>query len=175
MGRQLAVRLRSRGVPVGLALLAWAGVAAASSMDFASLVGPQSSGCTNLDAVPVQNTIDYQSAIQGIFDNHCIECHSGDPPLPGGLDLSAGGSWSHLFDVSSAQDPAFVRVVPNRPLQSLLFLKVNCSTPGVGMRMPLGGLPLQDDEQALIFDWIAAGAPSTVTDTVFRSGFELRG
>src|SRR5207342_201637 len=58
-----------------------------------SALEPAASGCTNLDAVPVQFTIDYQSAIQGIFDNHCIECHEGKDP-PAGLDLSAGVSWS---------------------------------------------------------------------------------
>lgn len=167
--------MHSNGIPVVLALLALASAAAAPPMDFGSLAWPEADGCTNLDAVPVQSTIDYQSAIQGIFDNHCIECHSGDPPVPGDLDLSAGGSWSHLFDVQSAQNPAFVRVAPNRPLQSLLFLKVNCDTPRVGMRMPLGRPPLADDEQALILDWIAAGAPPTATDTVFRYGLELRG
>lgn len=140
-----------------------------------SAIEPAASGCTNLDAVPVQFTIDYQSAIQGIFDNHCIECHSGDPPLPADLDLSAGGSWSHVFNVLSSQDPAFTRVVPNHPDQSLLFLKVNCDTPGVGQRMPFGGDPLQPEEQALIFDWIAAGAPSATTDVIFNGGFEVRG
>ncbi|MEO5624873.1 MAG: hypothetical protein ABIQ70_02550 [Dokdonella sp.] len=140
-----------------------------------SAIEPAASGCSNLDDVPVQFTIDYQSAIQGIFDNHCIECHSGDPPLPADLDLSAGGSWSHVFNVLSSQDSAFTRVVPNHPDQSLLFLKVNCDTPGVGHRMPFGGDPLQPEDQALIFDWIAAGAPSTTTDVIFSGGFDVRG
>lgn len=147
----------------------------AAALEVWSSPDPDASGCTNLDAVPVQFIIDYQSAIQGIFDSHCTQCHSGDPPLPAGLDLSAGGSWSHLFNVPSSQDPNFVRVVPNHPYQSLLFLKVNCDTPGVGVRMPYGGPPLPDAEQALILDWIAAGAPPATTDTVFRNGFEMRG
>jgi hypothetical protein len=142
---------------------------------FARSAKGEPSGCTNLDAVPVQFTIDYQSAIQGIFDNHCIECHAGKPPLPADLDLGAGGSWSHLINVSSSQDPLFTRVVPNRPEESLLFLKVNCDTPGLGHRMPFGAEPLQPEEQALILDWIVGGAPSSVTDTIFRGGFEIRG
>lgn len=133
------------------------------------------SGCTNLDAVPIRYAIDYQAAIQGIFNDHCVECHSGAPPLPAGLDLSAGGSWSHLINVASSQNPAFIRVIPDDPYTSLLFLKVNCDTPGVGQRMPFGGPPLDDDLQALILDWIAEGAPSTSTDGIFRSGFEMRG
>ena len=144
------------------ALVATGGIASAAS------------GCTDLDAVPVEYVIDYQAAIQGIFDNNCIECHSGDAP-PADLDLSPGGSWSHLVDVPSSQDPAYTRVLPNYPYQSLLFLKVNCDTPGVGQRMPFGGSPLSDSDQALILDWIAGGAPPTTTDGIFRSGFETRG
>lgn len=131
-------------------------------------------GCSDLDAVPIQYLIDYQSAIQGIFDDNCIACHSGDKP-PAGLDLSAGGSWSHIVNVPSSQDASFTRVLPDDPYRSLLFLKVNCDTPGVGHRMPFGLEPLSDDDQALIFDWIAGGAPSGSTDGIFRSGFELRG
>lgn len=132
------------------------------------------SGCTSLDAVPIQYTIDYQSAIQGIFDAHCIACHSGDLP-PADLDLGAGGSWSHLFNVPSSQDAQVLRVVPNHPERSLLFLKVNCDAPGIGQRMPFGELPLDASEQALILDWISAGAPSSVTDAIFRNGLEMRG
>lgn len=137
-------------------------------------IQPAASGCTNLDVVPIQFTIDYQSAIQGIFNNYCVECHEGKDP-PGGLDLSAGGSWSHLIHVPSSQNGTFIRVVPDQPLASLLFLKINCDNPGVGQRMPYNRDALQPEDQALIFDWIAAGAPSTTTDIVFSGGFEVRG
>ncbi|MEO7874515.1 MAG: hypothetical protein ABIR62_00170 [Dokdonella sp.] len=136
--------------------------------------GPLADGCTNLDAIPIQFTIDFQSAIQGVFDNHCIECHEGKDP-PAGLDLSAGGSWSHLIGIPSSQDAAFIRVMPDQPLASLLFLKVNCDIPGVGHRMPLNRDPLLEEEQALMLDWIRQGAPSATTDTIFRGEFEIRG
>ena len=132
-------------------------------------------GCTDLDSIPVEYVIDYQSAIQGIFNDRCVSCHSPEGGPPAGLDLTQGGSWSHIYDVPSSQDPSFIRVLPNQPYQSLLFLKVNCDTPGVGHRMPFGQEPLSADEQALILDWIAGGAPSTETDGIFRSGFETRG
>jgi hypothetical protein len=148
-------------------------VSIASAMQAAAAVTPAAEGCTNLDAIPIQYTIDYQSAIQGIFDKHCIECHEGKDP-PAGLDLSAGGSWSHLIHVPSSQDDTFIRVIPDQPLESLLFLKINCDTPGVGHRMPLNRDPLLDEDQALILDWISEGAPSSTTDTIFRGEFELR-
>jgi len=47
-----------------------------------------------------------------------------------------------------------LRVKPGAPAQSLLFLKVNCNVPGVGAPMPSGSMEFQ----ALIHDWIAAGA-----------------
>jgi len=143
-------------------------------MPVAGIAEPAAAGCTNLDSIPIAFTIDYQSAIQGIFDNHCVACHEGNDP-PAGLDLSAGGSWSHLIHVPSSQDGNFIRVIPDEPLSSLLFLKINCDTPGVGARMPRGKDPLSNDEQALILDWISEGAPPGTTDAIFRSEFELRG
>jgi mono/diheme cytochrome c family protein len=162
----LHARILSRGCVWGVAAALFAMRPAAAAGD--------AEGCTDLDGVPVQYVIDYQSAIQGIFDDNCIACHSGDKP-PAGLDLSAGGSGSHIVNVPSSQDASFTRVIPDAPYQSLLFLKVNCDTPGVGHRMPFGLKPLSDDDQALIFDWIAGGAPSGSTDGIFRSGFESRG
>lgn len=47
-----------------------------------------------------------------------------------------------------------LRVKPGDPARSLLFLKINCSSPGVGSAMPSGTLQFQ----ALVHDWIAAGA-----------------
>lgn len=170
------VESRERTQAVCRALLRCFLAAALAILAFAraSAIEPAASGCTNLDAVPIQFTIDYQSAIQGIFDNNCVQCHEGKNP-PGGLDLSPGGSWSHLINIPSAQNGTFIRVIPDRPLSSLLFLKINCDTPGVGARMPFGGDPLSEDEQALILDWISEGAPSSTTDTIFRGEFEIRG
>ena len=138
------------------------------------------SGCTNLDAVPPQFTISYQAAIQGLFNNFngangCTDCHEPAAGPTGGLDLTAGVSWSNLVNHLSAQDISWFRVVPNHPEESLLFQKINCDDPGVGQRMPYGFPALTAEQQALIYDWIAGGAPFTTTDTIFRGGFETRG
>jgi hypothetical protein len=149
------------------------------------------SGCTSISGVPpIYSGIEYGAAIQGLFDNFltsggsagCADCHtaSGGGPPSGNLDLTDGVSWAHLFNVPSDEDPSLTYVVPNHPEQSLLFQKVNCDTPGVGVRMPYLGYPdgtttLTPDQQALIYDWIAEGAPVDTTDGVFRDGFDLRG
>jgi len=144
------------------------------------------SGCTRIADIAPNYAISYGAAIQGLFDDYatnggtagCVDCHFAPPPKPSGdLDLSAGTSWAHLVGVPSTADPSIAYVVPGRPDLSLLFRKVNCDEPGVGARMPLDGYGggLQPEQQALIYDWIANGAQPGSSDTLFRSGFDLRG
>lgn len=144
------------------------------------------SGCTRIADVPVTYTMTYGAAVQGLFDDFansggsagCVDCHFTPPPEPSGaLDLSPGVSWSHLVNVASPNAPDLVYVVPGRPEQSLLFRKINCDMPGLGLRMPLfdygGGLSAE--QQALIYDWIAAGALPGTSEGLFRNGFDRRG
>ena len=176
---------RVRGWPFVLVAVASAAVAASVSWP-ANSVAP--SGCTSIqDQPPIYSGIQYGAAIQGVFDNFltnggmagCADCHF--PPMPtGNLDLTDGVSWAHLINVPSDEDPSLTYVVPNHPERSLLFQKVNCDTPGVGVRMPYQGYPdgtttLSPDQQALIYDWIAEGAPVGTTDGIFRNGFDIRG
>ncbi|GAA0705235.1 hypothetical protein [Dokdonella soli] len=159
----------------GLWLLAVVGTARAEPGPSQTQDISSASMCDSIDSVPVTFTIDYQSAIQGIFNANCVACHTNTaPPLPAGLSLDPGVSWSAIVNHASSQRPGLVRVVPNRPDLSLLFHKVNCAVPDVGARMPYGGPYLSIQDQALIHDWIAGGAPSGTTDTIFRSGFEIR-
>jgi hypothetical protein len=164
-----------------------ASIAVASALG-ASMLGRSASqsvtpsGCTSIQNVPVTYSITYGAAVQGLFDNFltnggtegCVDCHTA-PPSAGGLDLTDGVSWSNLINVSSATDASLKYVVPNHPEQSLLFQKINCDTPAIGHRMPLVGGPLSPEQQALIYDWIAGGAPATTTNTLFRDGFDIRG
>lgn len=171
------------------ALPRWAivSVAVASALG-ASMLGRSASqgvtpsGCTSIQNVPANYTISYGAAVQGLFVNFltnggtegCVGCHTA-PPSAGNLDLTDGVSWAHLVNVTSFADASLKYVVPNHPEQSLLFQKINCATPAVGHRMPLVGGPLSPEQQALIYDWIAGGAPSGTTSTLFRDGFDIRG
>jgi hypothetical protein len=122
----------------------------------ASAGGP--TDCDDLSSVAPFTQFNYPVVIQSIWQANCSGCHLGGGSS-GGLDLDPPGSDLVLLNVPSAQDGSFTRVVPGDPLASLLFLKLNCDNPGLGSRMPLGGPNLSLTQQALIFDWIEAGAP----------------
>ena len=138
------------------------------------------SGCTSIEDIPVTYGIEYGAAIQGIFNDFdgmgdgCIDCHVNPMPA-GGLSLEGGISWGNLIKQSSSEDASLVYVVPKSPKKSLLFQKVNCDTPDVGDRMPLGFGTLSPEQQALLYDWIAEGAPSGTTDDIFYNDFDGRG
>jgi hypothetical protein len=180
-------RMRHIGCAATTALIACASSLASLALAWASTPGAPS-GCTDISAVPpIYSGIEYGAAIQGLFDNFlsnggsagCADCHtSADGGAPAGdLDLTSGISWGQLVNHASSQDSSLIRVVPNRPEASLLFQKINCDAPAVGARMPYGfpAGTLSPEQQALIYDWIAAGAPVGTTDGVFRNGFDVRG
>ena len=178
-------RQRARCRTLALAILA------VVSMRVIAAVPP--SGCTPIDDIaPIYNGIQFGAAIEGIFvdfnglGNGCADCHTSamHTQIPAGnLDLDPSESPSpyvNLINVVSAEDPSLIYVVPNDPENSLLFQKVNCDTPGVGVRMPYQGYPdgmttLSPYQQALIYDWIAEGAPAGTTDGFFRGTFDRRG
>ncbi len=133
----------------------------------ASAGGPN--GCQNISAVAPFTQISYSLNIQPVFNSAgCLSCHIGAGPGgsggAGGLNLDALSSYRNLL-APSIGNP---RVLPGDPLNSVLFLKVNCDDPGFGSRMPMDSAPLSEARQQLIFDWIRLGAP------VLRSGFEDR-
>jgi hypothetical protein len=178
----LSSRARMRSLVIRVALAACAGVSIGLAP--VSQAG-QPNGCTSIAQVaPIYSGIQYGAAIQGMFDDFngmnvgCTMCHFTPPPAPSGhLNLDDGVSWAHLVNVSSYEDPNLIYVVPGHPERSLLFAKINCDTPPVGSRMPYGfpSDTLTAQQQALIWDWIAAGAPIAPTDGVFRDSFDPRG
>ena len=125
------------------------------------------SGCENLDAVVPFTQVSYSLNIQTIFNSgECLGCHSGAGGTggAGGLNLEMLTSYQSLLAPSVGN----ARVIPGDPLNSVLFLKINCDDPGFGSRMPMDLGPMSAVRQQLIFDWIRLGAP------LLRSGFEDR-
>jgi hypothetical protein len=162
---------------VALALLApaWVPTALADRTIAPAGPGPGPAGCDSIASVPITWNIDYKVDVEPLFAQRCSNCHVDHAGMyEGDLDLDPGVSWDNLVGWPSMGDPEVLRVAPGEPLASSLFLKVNCEQPGFGERMPYGRPPIPLAEQALIFDWIAAGAPRTATDFVFFDGFEPR-
>lgn len=125
--------------------------------------------------MPITWNIDYSTDIQDIFNNRCSNCHvdHGGSPF-GDLDLDPEFSWDNLVGQESVGQAPRLRVAAGQPLASVLYEKLNCDSPNVGVRMPKGRAPLPPSEQALIYDWIMLGAPRLQTDFVFFNGFEQR-
>lgn len=130
----------------------------------------------DLSSIPIDWSIDYETEVQPIFTLACLGCHSeSQGSVAVGLRLDSGVSHFDLVDVQSPQITSWVRVKPFQPEQSLLYSKLNCVDPVVGVRMPIGGaLTLAD--QAKIYDWIKLGANAGFVnpDLITRASFETR-
>lgn len=138
---------------------------------------PWTSECESLESVPLRQHVNYDTDIQPIWSSRCANCHVDSGELPDAdLNLDPPNSWYFLVDQpSSNPNVTMLRVVANQPYNSRLFLKLNCAVQDVGFRMPRGRQPLSLEEQALVHDWILAGAPEHGDDTIFRGGFQPRG
>ncbi len=133
------------------------------------------SGCDSIASIPITWNINYENDIQAIFNNRCSGCHVKNSPPAAGLDLNPGASWDSLVNAPSQEQLGRLLVVPAQPLASVMFEKINCAAPNVGLRMPrVPRIPLPLNEQALIYDWIMLGAPLLQTDFIFVGGFEQR-
>lgn len=137
-------------------------------------------GCLDLRGGPINPQVDWQTQIKPIINEEfetgrCTSCHN-PGQFDGELDLTDIG----IDAIYKLLPPGYV--VPGRPLDSPLFDKVNCDLPGYGgQRMPFQQNPLTAAEQALIYDWIAQGAPGDVEGEppiprsfIFRDGVESR-
>lgn len=117
--------------------------------------GDSSGGMMNTTVV--QPTItDIQNKI---FTPRCAlsGCHVGPTPQAG-LDLSLGNAQANLINVPATSDSSFLRVEPNDPQNSYLYMKLVNDPRIVGEQMPKGGPFLGTTELGAIFDWIGGGS-----------------
>lgn len=129
------------------------------------------SGCEDLRGGAITPGVSWLLEIKPILVRECRGCHDiGQTPDFSDFPLDA------LYKLHFAD-----YVVPGQPMQSRLFLQVNCSDPGSLPQMPLGAPVLPRSERELIYDWIAQGAvgdpgmsaPSGfVFPMAFRDGME---
>jgi len=136
--------------------------------------GPMDGGLdANIDAGPVTET--FQSLYNDIFNMKCRSCHSSEDGgvRSGGLSLwPKGDAYMQLVNIHAAgpacgdagTDGGYTRVIPSKPNESLLVLKVEPSPP-CGLRMPRTPLtadasvpPLSTTEIERLRRWIQQGA-----------------
>jgi hypothetical protein len=91
-----------------------------------------------------------------IFTPVCGSCHHAPPNQLGQLDLTSPGLLSRLVNVSSAGcGTGEILVVPGKPSQSYLYLKVSSAAPACGAQMPLGS-SLPTAQIQCISTWITS-------------------
>ncbi|MDE0393897.1 MAG: hypothetical protein OYK82_03865 [Gammaproteobacteria bacterium] len=91
-----------------------------------------------------------------IFEPFC-SVHHGPSAAAADLDLSAGRSFANLVNVPSTQVDLNL-VTPRDVNASYLVHKIEGRAGIVGRQMPIGALPLTNEEIETIRQWIAAGA-----------------
>ena len=140
-----------------LGVLAIVATAAACDENLSTLAGPT----PNLEPTfaSIQREIFETTDVAGRVA--CVNCHHnvGRNP-PGGLNLLSAVSYASLVNVSSAQKPAVLRVVPGNPDASYLAQKLDGTAGIIGRRMPFNPPYLSDGQSLILRRWIAIGAPN---------------
>jgi hypothetical protein len=108
------------------------------------------------------------SNVDVVFRGICITCHTTGVEL----NLASPNVYAELVGqpaIDYAMPPTMdscggTLVVPGHPETSYLFIKISSDTPCAGAQMPRTDIgtssPLMPCLQAVIHDWIAAGAPN---------------
>jgi len=128
---------------------------------------------------PIRFGIGINEVFNTIVTAKCATCHT-PGGSSGGMNLPDAATtftrWVNVVPNNGGASDT-LRIKPLDPALSFVFLKINCTTPGVGAgsRMPLGRPALTASEQALMYDWIQQGAPqATNTDIIMKGRFEDR-
>ena len=108
-----------------------------------------------------ETTGDALDAVQAIFNEHCISCHSdayeGGHPVAG-LDLAEGSMPRNAIAARSGQlSDGTLLINPGRPNESYLVEKIE-DEPRRGSRMPHRMPPLSAEEIETIRSWVLGGA-----------------
>jgi mono/diheme cytochrome c family protein len=100
-------------------------------------------------AAPGPQAAVFRDQVAALLAGKCGACH--------GPDAAESGFRIDLRDKAIAGgDSGSAGIVPGKPDESELFVRI--STDDKELRMPVDGEPLSAEEQALLKEWIAAGA-----------------
>ena len=110
-------------------------------------------------AEPVAASV-YQTEIAPLLANACATCHLTGTEA-GNLIMVPGRAIESLVNVASVENGDLMRVVPGKPDESYLIMKLegtHIAAGGAGAIMPFGAPPLPAEEIAKVRRWIAEGA-----------------
>ena len=122
--------------------------------------GPRAEPAPEPDRTPDEPAIGAFAPMAGILEQSCATtgCHTA-AQAAGQLVLSPDVAHGNTVNAPSAQLEGEVLVVPGDPDTSYLLAKIRGDERIRGARMPIGRSPLTAEEEQIIADWIAAGAP----------------
>jgi hypothetical protein len=106
--------------------------------------------------------ITYTNTIENSLKFYCGGCHLGTL-IQAGFSISYAGVLGHVSAGNSncsMLDSSKARVVPGKPANSLIYIKMSEASPptGCGGHMPNSTNTVPANQQQLIHDWIMAGA-----------------
>lgn len=113
---------------------------------------------------------DYAWLRDNVFQPSCasfVSCHMGSRP-PGGLNLQTARAYAQLVGVPATSISGWQRVVPFRPQESYLLVKLgvitNVDLGKDGTYMPPNSPLICQEKLDAVQRWIASGAPSGTPD-----------
>jgi hypothetical protein len=104
--------------------------------------------------------VDYTRDIAPVLAGSCATCHMTGVEA-GKMSLVPRKAIAALVNVAAVGAPKLKRVVPGKPDQSYLIMKLegtHMAKGGAGARMPFGAAPFSKERVALFRKWIAQGA-----------------
>jgi mono/diheme cytochrome c family protein len=102
----------------------------------------------------------YRSDIAPLLTSRCATCHLTGQEA-GNMSLIPDKAIASLVGVKSVEAPSLDRVVPGKPDDSYLIMKLentHSEHGGTGAQMPFGAPPLSKEDITKIRKWISEGA-----------------
>lgn len=102
----------------------------------------------------------YQREIAPMLTTSCASCHLTGAEA-GNMSLVPDKAISTLVDVKAVGAPSLTRIVPGKPDESYLIMKLegtHIEKGGSGAQMPFGAPPLSPEKIAKLRQWISEGA-----------------
>lgn len=114
----------------------------------------------NIVEPPAQTASFFQSDIAPLLSGSCASCHLTGAEA-GNMSLIPDKAITTLVGVQAVGAPGRMRVVPGKPDESYLIMKLegtHIENGGAGAQMPFGAPPLKPEKIAKLRKWISEGA-----------------